>query len=219
MEDVLRNPEVDLYLRQTLQRETGYLKEMEEFAREHHVPIIPPETAALLKVFVSLRKPLRILEAGTAIGYSAAIMAMAMPETGRVDTLELDEDRAAQAEENIRRLGLSHKIRVLKGDALEIMQCLQTPYDMLFMDASKGRYPEYLPECIRLTVPGGLILSDNVLYKGLVSQNEPVLHKHRTITTRLKAYLDSLCSDKRLETAIVPIGDGLAVSYRKGNES
>jgi predicted O-methyltransferase YrrM len=216
MEEQLRYPEVDSFLRSVLQRETGYLKEMEQYAQSHYVPIILPETASLLKVLIGLLKPLRILEAGTAIGYSASIMAMAMPEAGIIDTIELDEDMAQRARENIRNLGLEGRIRVLQGDALEVMQCLSTPYDMIFLDAAKGQYLEYFPEAMRLLKKGGLLVSDNVLYKGLVTCTQPLPHKHRTIAVKLRTYLNNLCTDDRLVTSILPIGDGMALSLKKG---
>jgi predicted O-methyltransferase YrrM len=166
---------------------------------------------------VKIQRPARILEVGTAIGYSALIMAAASKGKFHIDTIEILEETASLAERNIQRSGFGSNIRVLRGDAFEILQCLTTPYDMIFLDASKGQYPEYLPECLRLIREGGVILSDNVLYRGLVAQKGHVDHKHRTIAVRLGEYLDSLCKNPLLDTAIIPIGDGLAVSYRRGD--
>ncbi|MCX7773971.1 MAG: O-methyltransferase, partial [Clostridia bacterium] len=168
----------------------------------------------LLKVLIHLHKPVRVLEAGTAIGYSASVMALAMPQNGCIDSMEIEEDMADIAETNIHAMGLSSRIRVLRGDALEIMKCLSTPYDMIFLDASKGQYGEYYSEAMRLLKTGGLLVSDNVLYKGLVTQTGPVEHKHRTIAVKLRDYLNTLCTDERLETSLIPIGDGLAVSVK-----
>ncbi len=216
MEEYLRYPQVDSFLRAVLERETGFLRELENYAEHHHVPIIPPETASLLKVLIRLTKPRRVLEAGTAIGYSASIMAMSMPETGVIDSIELDDDMAEKAIKNIKAMSLDKNIRVLPGDALEVMRCLSTPYDMIFLDAAKGQYTEYFPEAMRLLNNGGLLVSDNVLYKGLVTRTEPLPHKHRTIAVKLREYLNQLCRDNRLQTAILPIGDGIAVSFKKG---
>ncbi len=216
MEDRIRYPEIDEFIRKTIAREEGIFKELEEYAGLNHIPIIPPETAALLKILVKIQRPARILEVGTAIGYSALIMAAASEGESHIDTIEILEETASLAERNIQRSGFSSSIRVLRGDAFEILQCLTTPYDMIFLDASKGQYPEYLPECLRLTREGGVILSDNVLYRGLVAQKGHVEHKHRTIAVRLGEYLDSLCKNPLLDTVIIPIGDGLAVSYRRG---
>ena len=216
MEDRIRYPEIDEFIRKTIAREEGIFKELEEYAGLNHIPIIPPETAALLKILVKIQRPARILEVGTAIGYSALIMAAASEGESHIDTIEILEETASLAERNIQRSGFSSSIRVLRGDAFEILQCLTTPYDMIFLDASKGQYPEYLPECLRLTRECGVILSVNVLYRGLVAQKGHVEHKHRTIAVRLGEYLDSLCKNPLLDTVIIPIGDGLAVSYRRG---
>lgn len=217
MEDRIRYPEIDEFIRKTIAREEGIFKELEEYAAINHIPIIPPETAALLRIMVKIQRPARILEIGTAIGYSALIMAAASKGKFHIDTIEILEETASLAERNIQRSGFGSNIRVLRGDAFEILQCLTTPYDMIFLDASKGQYPEYLPECLRLIREGGVILSDNVLYRGLVAQKGHVDHKHRTIAVRLGEYLDSLCKNPLLDTAIIPIGDGLAVSYRRGD--
>ena len=218
MEDKIRYPEVDIFVRSVIERESGYFKELEAYAQLNHIPIVPPETAAFLKVLIHLHKPERILEAGTAIGYSANIMASAMPEGGNIDTIEIDEETAEIAQQNIRIMGLEKRIRVLVGDALEIMQCITSTYDMIFLDAAKGQYSEYLTEALRLLRTGGLLVSDNVLYKGLVTQVQPVAHKHRTIAVKLREYLYEICHDDRLQTAIIPIGDGMAVSVKKGEK-
>lgn len=215
MEDRIRYPEIDEFIRNTIAREEGLLREMEEYARLNHIPVIAPETAALLKILIKVQRPQRILEVGTAIGYSALVMACASGGKAHIDTIEISEEMAGMAESNMKKSGFGSCVRVLRGDALEILQCLTTAYDMVFLDASKGQYPEFLPECLRLTREGGIILSDNVLYRGLVARNGQVEHKHRTIAVRLKEYLESLCSNPLLDTAIIPIGDGLALSYKK----
>ncbi len=216
MEDKIRYPEIDTFIEKVLKPETGLLKTMREYARENHVPIVSPETAALLKVLVKLHKPVRILEAGTAIGYSSIVMAQAYPDAV-IDTIEIDEDMATIANNNIREVGYENRIRILLGDALEIMQCLTSTFDLIFLDAAKGQYLEYLEHALRLLRPGGLLISDNVLYKGLVACEGTVPHKHRTITVNLREYLNKICNDERLETSVIPIGDGLAVSYKKGD--
>jgi predicted O-methyltransferase YrrM len=219
MEDKIRYPEIDSFIRNIIKSQSGHIKAMEEYARFNHVPIVTPEAAAFLKVLVSLHKPARILEAGTAIGYSASIMAGVMPDDGCIDTIEIDEETAGIARSNIETLGFGKKIRVLVGDALEIMQCLATAYDMIFLDAAKGQYTEYFREAFRLLNPGGLLVSDNILYKGLVAQEGMVPHKHRTIAVKLREYLYEICHNDNLETAVIPIGDGMAVSVKKGNRN
>lgn len=217
MEDRIIYPEIIEYLRSTICRETGFLKELEEYASLHHIPIIQPESATLLKILVKLHKPQRVLEAGTAIGYSACILYDAMDKAGIIDTIEIDEEMADLAMKNINSMGYDECIRVLVGDALEVMECLNSPYDMIFLDAAKGQYNEYLTQALRLLKSGGLLISDNVLYKGLVAQIERVPHKHRTIAVNLREYLQQICNDDRLETTIIPIGDGMAISLKKGD--
>lgn len=217
MEDRIIYPEIIEYLRSTIGRETGFIKELEEYASLNHIPIIQPESAALLKILVKLHKPQKILEAGTAIGYSACILYEAMNKAGIIDTIEIDEEMADLAMKNINSMGFDKCIRVLVGDALEVMECLNSPYDMIFLDAAKGQYNEYLTQALRLLKSGGLLISDNVLYKGLVAQIERVPHKHRTIAVNLREYLQQICSDDRLETTLIPIGDGMAISLKKGD--
>lgn len=215
MEDRIRYPEVDTFLRATIKRENGFIREMELYAEKNHIPIVPPETAAFLKILINVHKPEKILEAGTAIGYSSIVMLGEMAETGIIDTIEIDEDVAQIARKNIAYAGFTGRIRILSGDALMVMKCIEKMYDMIFLDASKGQYNEYLDESLRLLRPGGLLVSDNVLYKGLVTQEEPVMHKHRTITVKLREYLSRICNDDRLLTSIVPIGDGITVSVKR----
>lgn len=219
MEERIRYPEIDQYIRKTIHREEGLFRELEEYARSNYIPIIPPETAALIRILIKMHRPARILEVGTAIGYSALIMASASEGKSRIDTIEIDEETANLAEKHIHQAGYDRNIRILRGDACDVLQCLTTPYDLIFLDASKGQYPEFLPECLRLLREGGIMLSDNVLYKGLVAKEGHVEHKHRTIAVRLNEYLDSLCHNPLLDTAIIPIGDGLAISYRCASTS
>jgi len=215
LEDRIRYPEIDRFIRRTIARENGLLKDLEEYAGRHYIPIIPPETAALIKVLIKIHKPARILEVGTAIGYSAIIMAKASEGKAHIDTIEIDEDMIARAAVYIKRAGLEEKIRILNGDAGEILQCLGTPYDFIFLDAAKGQYAEFLPYCLRLLKPGGLFITDNVLYRGMVAKEGFIEHKHRTITVKLKEYLKLLCRNNELVTSIVPAGDGIAICVKR----
>ena len=155
------------FLRSAIKRETGFLRELEEYARLHHIPIIQPESAALLKLLVKLHKPQKILEAGTAIGYSACIMSVAMDKPGIIDTIEIDEKLVDMAKKNIKTMCYDNCIRVIWGDALEVMECLNSTYDMIFLDAAKGQYIEYLNHALRLLRPGGLV-TDNVYIRDLL---------------------------------------------------
>ena len=203
------------YIRSILKKSEGILRELEEYARENNVPIVAPETARLLTVLGRLAKPGRILEIGTAIGYSAILLAQTLPPGGKIDTIERDEDMLSKAHENIRKAGIEDIVNIIAGDAGEVLPCLDKQYDMIFIDAAKGQYPEFLPECLRMLKPGGLLVSDNVLYKGMIAKEGPVARKKRTIVNRMREYLELLCNNPALDTSILPVGDGVAISYRR----
>lgn len=206
---------INEYIRKTIRPSSGILKELEAFAAENHVPIIHPEVASLLVVLGKLVKPYRILEVGTAIGYSAILMAGTLSSGGRIDTVERYGLMIERATGNIKKAGLEDSINIIEGDALEVLKCLEKQYDMIFLDAAKGQYPEFLPECKRILRPGGLLVSDNVLYKGMIANDELVVRRKKTIVKRMRDFLDTLCNDDDLDTSIIPIGDGVALSYRK----
>lgn len=203
------------YIRNILRQSVGLLQELEQFAKEQHVPIITPEVARLLIVLGRLIKPVRILEVGTAIGYSSILLAGILAQGGRIDTIERQEGMLLKARENIKKAGLENTISVIAGDAEEVLRCLDKQYDMVFLDAAKGQYPEFLPECLRMLKKGGLLVSDNVLYKGMVANDELVVRRKKTIVNRMRTYLDSLCEDPTLDTSILPLGDGVALSYKR----
>ncbi len=203
------------YIRNTIKKTEGLLKELEDFAAENHVPIVHPEVAKLLQVIGMTKKPVRILEIGTAIGYSSILLAGILAPGGKIDTIERYELMVERAKGNIKKANLEDVINVICGDALEVLKYLNKQYDMVFLDAAKGQYPEFLPECLRLLSPGGLLFSDNILYKGMIANDELVIRRKKTIVKRLRNYLNILCSSENLETSIIPIGDGVALSYKK----
>lgn len=203
------------YLRNTLKNDNSFLKELEEFAKENNVPIIQPEVAKLLSVLGSIIKPNKILEVGTAIGYSAILMTGFLNEGGAIDTIERYELMVNRAKHNIKNVGLERIINIIQGDALEILSCIDKKYDMIFVDAAKGQYGEFLPHCLRMLNVGGVLISDNVLYKGMVANDDIVIRRKKTIVTRMRDYLTTICNHNQLETSIIPIGDGVAISYKK----
>lgn len=203
------------YIRNTMKKSTGILKELEDYAREYGVPIVQPEVAGLLTVLGGLLKPSRILEIGTAIGYSSILLSGILRQGGVIDTIERSEPAAEKAVENIKKAGLQDTIRVIRGEASEVLPCLESKYGMIFLDAAKGQYPEFFPECMRLLEAGGLLVSDNVLYKGMVANDELVVRRKKTIVGRMREYLGTICSSGELDTSIIPIGDGVALSYRR----
>ena len=190
------------------------LNEMKTYAHQNKVPIILDDTVNLLDVLLRLVKPKNILEIGTAIGYSAIIMAQTLCDGGRIDTIEINPDMVDKAWVNIEDAGLKKVIRVLEGDAVEILPNLNGEYDVIFVDAAKSKYIEFLPQCIRLVKENGLIISDNVLYKGMTKGSECVRHKQRTAVTQLREYLKSLEEHTQLKTTLIPIGDGLTISIK-----
>lgn len=206
---------INSYIRNTIKKNDGILKELEEFAKEHHVPIVHPEVSSFLNVMVSIIKPRRILEVGTAIGYSSILMAQSLSSDGFIDSIERYELMVDRAKSNIKKAGLSDKINIICGDALEVLSCLNKQYDMIFLDAAKGQYPQFLPHCLRMLPPGGVLISDNVLYKGMIASDELVVRRKKTIVTRMRNYLMTLCSIDGIETSIIPMGDGVAISIKK----
>lgn len=190
-------------------------REMEIYAEENHVPII---RAAARDVFLQAVKeaaPRRILEIGTAIGYSALLMADALPELESITTLELSEDRAALAQGYIDRSPYREKIDILTGDAGKMLNSLEEKYDLVFIDAAKGQYPDYWRKIQPLLADRSTVLADNVLFRGYVLGTEPVPRRFRTIAKRLREYLALVEETTGFSTEILPDGDGLAVSRRR----
>lgn len=196
--------------------ESDIIEKIEQEALKAHVPIIRKETQSFLKVLLMIKKPLRILEIGAAVGFSAILMSEYMPEDGHITTVENYKKRIPVALENFRRAGREKQITLLEGDALEIMKTLCGTYDFIFMDAAKGQYIQYMPEAIRLLTPGGVLVSDNVLQDGDIIQSRfAVERRNRTIHSRMREYLYKLKHDERLETSILPLGDGIALSVKR----
>lgn len=204
------------YLLNTLAEDTGILKAMREKANAEGAPLLMEETARLLEILVKLKNPVRILEAGTSIGYSSILMCQSSSGLTHIDTVELDYDIALKARQNIKDAGYSDKIHVIVGDIVDVFSNLQGSYDMIFMDAAKSVYLEVLPHCTRLLKEEGLLISDNVLYKGMIL--EPENKKHRTIIRNLREYLDVLCNEGTYSTSLVPVGDGVAISLKNKKE-
>ncbi|MBD5545455.1 MAG: O-methyltransferase [Lachnospiraceae bacterium] len=192
-----------------------YLDELEAYARKTDVPIIRKEMQSLLKTLLVMNKPKQILEVGTAIGFSALLMAEAAPKA-HITTIEKYEKRIPLAKENFERFGKDGQITLLEGDAAQILKELTGTYDFVFMDAAKGQYIHFLPEVLRLLNPGGILLSDNILQDGDIIQSRfAVTKRNRTIHARMREYLYTLKHHQQLETAILPLGDGVAMSVKK----
>jgi predicted O-methyltransferase YrrM len=190
----------------------GILQSIRESCALHGIPVIRPETERLLSVMCRLVNPQKILEIGTGIGYSAIMMAHLLRNGGRIDTIEVDPANAEEARNNIKKAGLNYKIHLVEGNALEVIECLSGKYDLIFLDAAKGQYPALLKGCEKLLRINGLLISDNVLYKGMVDGRTPLVKRKRTIVKRLGMFLDEICGSDKFDTVIVPIGDGIAIS-------
>lgn len=187
------------------------LKLVKEKALEKHIPILMDDTLEKIAEILQEEKPKRILEIGTAVGYSASMFAKYTDNDCIIDTIEIDEERAKEAIENIKKIGIEKRINVLIGNAVEILPTLKNEYDIVFIDAAKGKYPIFLEHGIRLIKNGGIILADNILYKGYVMSdyNE---HKQRTAVRHLREYIKEINENKKCESEILEIGDGLAVT-------
>ncbi|MCI8798733.1 O-methyltransferase [Acetatifactor muris] len=195
---------------------TPFLDEIEKYALARQIPVVRKSMQSLLKFLLAVGNPESILEIGTAIGFSALLMSEYGPEKSHITTIEKDGNRIALARENFRRAGKEEKITLLEGDAAEILQNLEGPYPMVFMDAAKGQYIHFLPDILRLMSPGSLLVSDNVLQDGDVIQSRfAVTRRNRTIHARMREYLYELKHRPELETVVLPVGDGVALSVMR----
>ncbi len=180
-------------------------------ALEDKVPIIMDDTLEVVAKILTEIKPNKILEIGTAVGYSAICFSEYLQENGKIDTIERDTERVKAARENIKRVGVEDKINIYEGDAVEILPALNDEYDVVFIDAAKGKYPFFLNQALRMIKQGGVIIADNVLYKGYV-MSDYNKHKQRTAVRNLREYIAEITNNAKLETEILEVGDGLAIS-------
>ena len=191
-----------------------YIEKIKQKALEEHIPIIMDDTLLEIEKRMKESKPTKILEIGTAVGYSAICFSKFLTENGKIDTIERDIERANEAKENIKQMELEDKITIIVGDAVEILPTLNEKYDMVFIDAAKGKYPFFLKESLRLLSDKGIIFADNILYKGYV-MSDYNKHKQRTAVRNLREYIQEVTQNPNLETEILEVGDGLAVSIIK----
>lgn len=197
---------------------TPFLNEIEREAKETNVPIIRTQMQSLMKFLLAVHKPESILEVGCAIGFSALLMSEYAPVGCKITTIEKYEKRIPIARENFKRAGREDCITLLEGDAADILKELTGTYDLIFMDAAKGQYIHFLPNILRLMPEGGLLVSDNVLQDGdIIESRFAVTRRNRTIHSRMRDYLYELKHHPQLETVILPVGDGVTVSIKKGS--
>lgn len=189
------------------------IEEIKQKALDDHIPIIMDDTLEEVDKILKEIKPSRILEIGTAVGYSAIRFSEYLQEGGSIDTIERDEERIKEAIQNVKDMQLEDKIHIIQGDALEILPTLTGPYDMVFIDAAKGKYPIFLQEALRMLKTNGIIIGDNILYKGYV-MSDYNKHKQRTAVRGLRQFLKDLEENENLETKILEVGDGLVISKK-----
>lgn len=190
------------------------LEIIKQKALEEHIPIIMDDTLEVIAKHLTKIEPKRILEIGTAVGYSAICFSKYLSDDGIIDTIERDEERIKEAKINIKNMKLEDKINIYEGDAVEILPTLNEKYDAVFIDAAKGKYPFFLKEALRMIKPNGIIFADNILYKGYV-MSDYNKHKQRTAVRNLREYIKEVSENPNLETEILEVGDGLAISRIK----
>lgn len=192
------------------------LERIKKKALEEHIPIIMDDTLKIIRELLNKIKPKFILEIGTAIGYSAMCFSQYIVDNGIIDTIEREHDRVEEAKKNIELVGVAEKINVIEGDAVEVLPTISKKYDVVFIDAAKGKYPFFLKEALRLVKKDGYIIADNILYKGYV-MSDYNKHKQRTAVRNLREYIAKITENPTLETKILEVGDGLAITKVKSN--
>jgi len=214
-EDNINYEYIIRYLRDTIPERTGHIAEMEEYAKAHEVPISQPESIRFVEVLLKIANAKKVLELGSAIGYSAIRMVNACG--AEVVTVEISDEMADIAQSNFERAGVADKVTLLRGDARQVVAEIpgEGVFDAIFVDAAKGQYMEFFSHCERLLKKGGILISDNVLYKGMTATDELVVRRKITIVKRLREYLEMLKENKNFSTALLPIGDGVALSFKE----
>lgn len=203
------------YIVNTIEPSHGFLKELEDYADERFIPIIQREVKAFLAALLDFKRPKRILEVGSAIGYSSILFSEHIRKGGEIITLEKDEKYAAIARENIKKAGKENVIRLIEGAAEETITTVEGSFDMLFLDANKSQYRYYFDVIYPMLNEGGIIICDNILYKGMTANDKLLPRKHYAIVGHIREFLDFLCRHEGLTTSIIPIGDGMSISVKK----
>lgn len=206
---------IEQYIKNLIPENEGLIKELERYAIQNSIPIIQKEVANFLDIMINIKRPENILELGTAIGYSSILMSKYSGGRALIKTIERDKKMVDIARNNIASFGLEDKITVVEGDCLEVLENMEDQYDMIFIDAGKGHYNHFLPHCIRLLKRDGIIIADNVLFRGMVASDELVTRRKVTIVKRMRIYLDEISKNEDLVTSVIPMGDGIAVTTRR----
>lgn len=204
------------FLTKTVLPREPFLVKLEKQALNQQIPIIHPEVAQFLHLLIRMHRPITILEIGTAIGYSTICMARAAGPEAKIKTIEIDEDHAYQAWLNFKEVALNDQIQSIVGDAIDLIPKLENKFDLIFLDAAKGQYLNFLPHTLELLNPRGILIADNVLLNGWVVKEELIPHRRmKTMVKRMTMFLESVINHPSLTSSIVPIGDGLTVSLKE----
>ncbi|MGV8905318.1 MAG: O-methyltransferase [Acetobacterium sp.] len=206
---------IEDYIRSLIPEGEPLLKAFRERAIADGIPIIHPEVQNYIEILIKSRNIKSILEIGTAVGYSASVFVDAMGSQGKIDTIERSLKMVSQADENIGKLGFSDQVNLILGDAQEKVENLNKTYDLIFLDGGKAHYIHLLEACLNCLKPGGVLVSDNVLFKGMIASNALVVRRKITIVKRMRKYLEAISNHPQLLTTVLPLGDGLAVSWMK----
>ncbi len=203
-------PELVEYMRTKQRQLTGGLGEVEADAHKRGVPVIPHETVVFMQFLLGQLRPKQVLEIGAAIGFSSSLMAETIGADGHVTTIDRYDVMIKQARETYERLGLTERVTLLEGDAKDVLQSLSGPYDFIFMDSAKAKYIEFLPECLRLLPVGGVLMVDDVFQGGtILAPLEEIPRRNRSIHKKLNLFLDTVMTDPKLTSSLVPLGDGV----------
>ena len=211
----ITDPRVEEYLEKVLKPYDGVAAEIGKGKTRRELPTADTITLRLLEIMVRTLKPARILEIGTAEGRSAIILAKAIDGDARIDTIEINYESAEAAVNNFKKAGVADKINLIAGDAEDVLKNLDRVYDVIFIDAAKGQYIKYYDLCAGMIKPGGLIFADNVLYRGMTAGGAKINRRQQLLVTRLREYIDRAVNDDRFITDVLPVGDGVCLSYRK----
>ena len=206
------NEDILHYLRTEQKQLTGSLGELEELAHENGVPVIPHETVVFLQFLLKQKQPKNVLEIGTAIGFSASLMAETLGEDAKITTIDRVPVMIEKAKKNFEKLGLTDQVTLLEGDAADLLSSLEGPYDFIFMDSAKSKYITFLPECLRLLSDDGVLMVDDVFQAGTVLQPiEEIPRKNRSIHRHLNEFLEEITKSSELTSTLLPLGDGVAL--------
>ncbi|MGI6030932.1 MAG: O-methyltransferase [Eubacteriales bacterium] len=215
VEDSINHDYITQYIRSLLPVRVGIQAELERYAMQEHVPIVQPEVARFLETLCGLLQPRSILEVGTAIGYSAMLMYFACEKGPHITTIERYDKMVEQARRNFERAGMARDVTLIEGDAALVLDELDGPYDLIFVDAAKGQYPLFLQHSLRLLRPGGVLLCDNVLYQGMTASDEKVIRRKITIVKRMRDFLEQVMHHPQLDSSLLPLGDGVTISRKR----